>query len=283
MNALSRISKAGPGERRGPNRLDPKIEAVFRRILVSARAAGAEKLEAWKKPEREFRRLAQRDYVRALRRNMGYRELKTVLSAMEKILVRLGGDRYAWGSLEGMRTAADSLALHFKAEPYGGDEGMALRGFYADKDSRTLQRPLIFVNTSHAPIAVSATFCHEFAHYLSSELLRSERQPLHFFYDSAYESHLDDPAELVADSLVALRAYPREFALRLFATPWNWGLVGRIGSLPGHAFEEIRIYLKRATGFDFPPDLPAFQNIHYLYGMIHYAKLRWALLVEYNL
>ena len=265
------------------DKLDPQIEAVFRQILASARATGANNLEAWKKPERDLRRLAKRDYVKALRRNVVYRELKTVSSALEKILARLGGDRYTWGSIEGMRSAAGSLALHFKAERYGGDEGMALRGFYADKDSRTLQRPLIFVNTSHAPIAVSATFCHEFAHYLSAEVLRSRRQPLHFFYDSAYASHLDDPAELVADSLVALRAYPREFALKLFETPWNWGLVGRIGSLPGHAFEEIRMYLKRATGFDFSPDLPALQNMHYLSGVIHYAKLRWALLIEYDL
>ena len=61
------------------DRLDPKIEAVFRRILASAQDTGADKLEAWKKPERDLRRLAKRDYVRALRRNIGYRELKTRL------------------------------------------------------------------------------------------------------------------------------------------------------------------------------------------------------------
>ena len=137
------------------DKLDPKIEAVFRRILASARATGADKLGAWKKPERDLRRLAKRDYVRALRRNIGYRELKTVTAALEDTVARLDGGRYAWGSLEAMRIAAGSLALHFKAEPYGGDEGLALRGFYADKNSRTLRHPLIFVNTSHAPIAVS--------------------------------------------------------------------------------------------------------------------------------
>lgn len=265
------------------DKLDPKIEAVFRRILASARASGADQLEAWKKPERDLRRLAKRDYVRALRRNIGYRELKTVTAALEDTVARLDGGRYAWGSLEAMRMAAGSLALHFKAEPYGGDEGLALRGFYVDKNSRTLRHPLIFVNTSHAPIAVSTTFCHEFAHYLTAGLLGSGRHSLHFFYDSAYASHLDDPTELVADSLVALQAYPRELALKLFKTPWNWGLVGRIGSLPGHAFEQSRLHLKRASGFDFPAELPALQNMHYLSGMIHYAKLRWALLIEYNL
>jgi len=265
------------------DKLEPEIEAVFQRILASSKRAGADQLDAWNKPERDFRRLVKRDYVRALRRNVGCRELKTLLLAVEKILARRGGDVQAWGSLEAMRATAAGFPLHFKAEPYGGDEGLALRGFYADKDSRTLRRPLIFVNTSHVPIAVSATFCHEFAHYLTAELLESQPESLHFFYDAAYASHLDDPVELVADAIVALRAYSRGLARQIFKTPWSWGLVGRIGSLPGGAFEQVRMHLKRNTGFDFSPDLPALQNIHYLSGMIHYAKLRWALLVEYDL
>ena len=201
---------------------------------------------------------------------------------MQKANERLGGDQLVWGSMEGMRSAAVSFALHFKAEPYEGDEGLALRGFYADKDSQTLQRPLIFVNTSHAPLAVSATFCHEFAHYLTADLLKQGGSSLHLFYDAAYASHLDDPIELIADSSVALQAYPREFAIEIFKTPWNWCLVGQAASLPGQAFEEVRMRLKLG-GFDFPRELPALQNIHYLVGMIHYAKLRWALLVEYDL
>ncbi len=265
------------------DKLDPQIEAVFKRILASAGATGATKLEAWKQPEREIRHLAKRDYVRALRRNLVYRELKAVLSALDKVFAPLDDGRYAWGSLEGMRVAAETCSLHFKAEPYGGDEGLPLRGFYADKGARTLRHPLIFINTAHAPIAIAATFCHELAHYLTAEVLRNERQSVHLFHDSAYASHLGDPVELIADSLVALRAYPREFALKLFKTAWNWGLVGRIGSLPANSFEQIRVQLKQASGFDFPAELPALQNIHYLCGMIHYAKLRWALLVEYDL
>ncbi len=264
------------------DKLDPKIEAVFRQILASARTTGTDKLEAWRKPERELRRLAKRDYVRALRRNVGYRELKTLLSAVEKTLGRAGAD---WHTLtvETMRSLATSFSLHFKAGPYGGDEGLALRGFYADRDSWTLQRPLIFVNTSHVLIARAATFCHEFAHYLTVEMLNQGRQPLHTFYDADYASHLDDPFELIADASVAFRAYSRETALALFKTPWNWGLVGRVGNLPGDTFERVRVTFKQASGFDFSPDLPAMQNMHYLCGLIHYAKLRWALLVEYDL
>ncbi len=262
---------------------DPQIEAVFRQILASARENGTDKLEAWRKPEREFHRLARHDYVRALRRNIGYRELKTLLSAVEKILGRSGADWHTLTSVEAMRSLAAKFSLHFKAEPYGGDEGLVLRGFYADRDSWTLQNALIFVNTSHVSIALAATFCHEFAHHLTVEMLNQGRQPLHTFYYADYASHLDDPVELIADASVAFRAYSRETALALFKTPWNWGLVGRVGNLPGDGFEQVRAAFKQFSGFDFPPELPALQNMHYLCGMIHYAKLRWALLVEYDL
>ena len=265
------------------DKLDPKIEAVFRRILASSKAAGAGQLEAWKKPEQDFRRLVKRDYVRALRRNIGYRELKTLLLAVEKILGRPGTDWHTLGSVEAMRSLAARFSLHFKAAPYGGDEGLALRGFYADRDSWQLQHPLIFVNTSHVLIALAATFCHEFAHYLTVEMLNEGRQPLHTFYDADYASHLDDPFELIADAAVAFRGYSRENALAIFKTQWNSGLVGRAGNLPGGAFDQILAKFKKTGGFDFAADLPAVQNMHYLCGMVHYAKLRWALLVEYDI
>ncbi len=178
---------------------------------------------------------------------------------------------------------ASRHGLHFQAGPFEGAEGLALRGFYAEADRWNLERPLIYVNSAHVPLAVAATFCHEFTHYLSSRLLDAEPQPMHFFYDTAYASHLDDPAELAADAIVTLRGYPRASAVEIFATPWNWGLVARTGSLTGEAFEQVRVHFRKRGRFDFPLTLPAHQNLHYLAGMIHYAKLRWALLAEYDL
>jgi hypothetical protein len=260
-----------------------KIDLLFRRILASARESGADQVKEWRNPERDFRRLVERDYVRVLRRHLGYREVKQLYAAVDRLLVRAGGDIIVWGSLEGMRQMAASSSLHFKAEPYEGDEGMALRGFYVDKDPQVLERPLIYVNTAHAPIAVSATFCHEFAHYLTAELIETEPKPVHFFYDGAYASHLDDPVELAADAIVSLRAYPRIVADQFFRTPWDRGLVAKIGGMGDDIFEQVRTYLKDSTGFDFVAGVPALQNMHYLSGMIHYAKLRMALLAEYDL
>jgi len=57
----------------------------------------------------------------------------------------------------------------------------------------------------------------------------------------------------------------------------------RDGQLADQAFTRIREHVRELVGFDFGASLPAGQSFNYLTGMIHYAKLRWALLVEYDL
>lgn len=181
-----------------------------------------------------------------------------------------------------LRRLASDLRFHLKAEPYEGPEGLALLGFYVDKHHQMLQRPLIYLNTAHVPAAVTVAFCHEFGHYLTAKLFKLWDEPVHLYFDADYASHLNDPVELAADALAAIRCYPVEIARQIFATPWNWGLVARTGRLTGDAFDKVRAYIG-SHGFDFSPDLPVQQNVNYLAGMIHYAKLRWALLAEYDL
>lgn len=160
---------------------------------------------------------------------------------------------------------------------------MALRGFYVEKRRRLLKRPLIYVNTAHQPGAVSSTFCHELGHHLTSQLFETPNEGVHFFFDADYAAHLDDPLELAADVLVSLAGYPDAAARRLFSTPWNWGLVARTGKLSEEVFAGVRNHAERRLGIDFTSKWPAKQRLNYLAGMIHYAKLRWALLAEYDL
>ena len=69
---------------------------------------------------------------------------------------------------------------------------------------------LIYLNTAHHPAAVGATFCHEVGHHLALNILRhADERPVHYFFDAAYSSHLDDPVELTADVLVSIAAYPK--------------------------------------------------------------------------
>jgi hypothetical protein len=61
------------------------------------------------------------------------------------------------------------------------------------------------------------------------------------------------------------------------------GVVPPFGARGSQAFGTVRKYLRTRYGFDFAAALPAARKLHYLTGMIHYARLREALLAEYDL
>jgi len=119
---------------------------------------------------------------------------------------------------------------------------------------------------------------------MSSELLGDkEETPVHFFFDADYASHLEEPSELAADVMVSIAGYPQPIARKIFAAPWEWGLVAKAKDMTEAALAEVRGHLKCVYGFDLMERIPAPQRLHYLSGMIHYAKLRWALLAEYEI
>ena len=267
-----------------PVSMEGRIEKMVTRILAETRGKEAEKIEAWKKPSSDIRRLVRRDYVRSLRRNLPYRELRALVDAFSEKLPGFNREIVGMMPVEQLAAWAESLDLHFKAAPNTGDEGLALRGFYVTRKKGILKRPLIYVNTAHHPLAVSSTFCHEVGHHMSSELLGDkEETPVHFFFDADYASHLEEPSELAADVMVSIAGYPQPIARKIFAAPWEWGLVAKAKDMTEAALAEVRGHLKCVYGFDLMERIPAPQRLHYLSGMIHYAKLRWALLAEYEI
>jgi hypothetical protein len=260
-----------------------RIEKMVARILAETSEKESYQIEAWRKPADDIKRLVRHDYVRSVRRNLPYRDLKTLKSAFE-FLPDFNRKVIGMMPTEQLAGIATDFKLHFNASPNVGEEGMALRGFYITRNESILKQPLIYVNTAHQPIAISATFCHELAHHMSTELLgKDENTPVHFFFDADYASHLDEPNELAADAMVSIAGYPEPVARRIFATEWKWGLVAKAKDMTEAALAEVRGHLKRAYGFDVMELVAANQRLHYLSGMIHYAKLRWALLAEYDI
>ena len=260
------------------------IERMVTRILSETPDQAAGKLAAWKKPTVDLRRLVRHDYVKSLRKRLPYHALKAVIAGFNDLLP--GFNREIVGVMPTSQLAewADTLDLHLKAAPNEGDEGLALRGFYVTPQEGSLKRPLIYVNTAHHPLAVSSTFCHEVGHHMSSEILgEHDSAPVHFFIDADYASHLEEPAELAADVMVSIAGYPEPVARKIFATTWEWGVVAQAKDLTEAALSEVRRHIKDAYGFDFTERIPPTQLLHYLSGMIHYAKLRWALLAEYDI
>ncbi len=262
---------------------EARIEEMIARILSETHDKEAGKIAAWKKPTDDLRRLVRHDYVRSLRKNLPYRELTALVAGFTDLLP--GFNRQFVGMMPTYQLAeyAANLNLHFKAAPNEGDDGLALRGFYLTRKEGILKRPLIYVNTAHHPLAVSSTFCHEVGHHMSSEILgEDEHTPVHFFFDADYASHLEEPGELAADVMVSIAGYPEPIARRIFSTEWE-GLVAKAKDLSEDALLDVRSHLKKAYNFQLTDQIPAPQMLHYLSGMIHYAKLRWALLVEYDI
>ena len=259
------------------------IETFVNEILANASADGALELSAWRKPEKAFHRLTQRDYVRDLRRNLSYRQLRTLLEAVDETLPRLNREPLDLMPIKQQAQLAAQLGLHFKAAPHTDSEGLALRGFYVNKLQEVLKRPLIYVNTAHPPVVVSTTFCHELGHHFAADILEPRHQKVHLFFDADYSEHLSDPAELAADVLVSLAGYPRPVASKIFPQTMDWRLVASTRSLSDAAFSEIRAHLKKVYGFDLSAGISPRQTLNHLAGVIHYAKLRWALLAEYDI
>ena len=259
------------------------VDTLVEEILRRAHKVGRKDLEAWRKPQRELRELARLDYVRVIRPALDYHALHAIIREARKIWPQLNREQPRVGTLNQLAAISSDLRIHLQAAPYRGPEGMAVRGFYVDKTPKMLKHPLIYLNTAHHPGAVSTTFMHEMGHHLTAKVTGHATDGVHYFFHGGYRNHLGEPAELAADALVSLAAYPEPIARRIFAAPWDWGLVARAGRLPDQVFAQIRKYARELTGFNFGASLPPGQSFNYLTGMIHYAKLRWALLVEYDL
>jgi hypothetical protein len=80
--------------------------------------------------------------------------------------------------------------------------------------------------------------------------------------------------------VVALAGYPKAAARAIFSTRRR--TLAKKGGLDSTLIERIREHLGSSYDFDFSAALSPHQNLQYLAGMLHYAKLRAALLEQYD-
>jgi hypothetical protein len=165
--------------------------------------------------------------------------------------------------------------IEVRAEPYVVGAGLALRGFFCRTALSNRRKFLIFLNTAHFPAAVATTFGHELGHYLYGSMV-GEHQPMSTLIEGDFIRHLKSESEFFADSLVALAAYPRPLIK----------LLGPAEDLrPGKA-QSFLTRVKKAHdvvgsrfNFDFFANgMSAASRVRYLTSMIHFFKLRRALL-----
>jgi hypothetical protein len=228
----------------------------------------------------DFAAIMRRDYARALDTHFSKREMRAIVMALQFALPGLNRRQFKPKPVYDLVELASSFGADFRADAFTGPEGMTLFGFYA-KERR---RPLICVNAAQHPAAVAAAFWHELGHHLTSRIFKMAQEPVEFSFKSDFESHLDDPMELIADILVSLAAYPQSVARWMSGNHTQArAQTNRIALLTDGAFSRTRTHLRRLTGFDFQAQIPPTENLSYLAGMIHFAKLRLSLLAGYDL
>jgi hypothetical protein len=233
--------------------------------------------------QQDFKRLAALDYCRHARECFeapALREL--ILLTRNEVWPHLNREQMRPRPTKFLAGLSSNLGVDLRAYPQPGPLGLGLRGFYVNAGHRPLKRPLIYVNTAHVQAAIVSTFCHEIGHHLGAEIFGT-RRPASFFFYTGYEDHLRDPVELAADILVSLAAYPQNVARRIFGDPQKERLPATDQELTETILQRVIAHMRDHFGLNLCRISSTEQRLQYLAGLIHYAKLRWALLAEYRI
>jgi hypothetical protein len=177
------------------------------------------------------------------------------------------------------RWSSFGVDFKFASLPWRG--GLSLLGFYVNKIDRVRMRPLIFVNTAHHPAVVGVALDHEMGHHLTSQIFAASEHA-HPLSQTGFEEHLAEPAELAADTLVSLGIFPAPIARTLFHGTNRVAARDRSNELSDQAFAKLLEYIANRYGFRFDHIRGVKKRFQALAALVHYAKLRRALLDQYN-
>lgn len=232
----------------------------------------------------EIRFLEEHDYGPPLRRSLGRSEVREIVAeSRSAVWPHLNDESVKLVSPREFTRLWSGLGVQFRLANLSGAEGLALLGFYVRKMGGS-RLPLICVNTAHHPAAVGAAFSHEMGHHLTGMLFDSRKEHAQFLTYTAYGEHLDDPEELAADILVSLGVFPEGIARKIFEEPEK----RKPSRSPAEELRDsvcarVLRYFKSRYGLSFGEQLPSTRKLQYLAGLIHFAKLRRALLTEYDI
>ena len=232
----------------------------------------------------EIQSLEREDYGHSLRRSLGRSEVREIIAeARSSVWPRLNAESVRLVSPTEFTRLWSRVGVQFKLASLRGTEGLALLGFYV-REMGGSRLPLICVNTAHHPAAIGAAFSHEMGHHLVGRLFDSHKQHAQLLTYTAYGEHLDDPEELGADVLVSLGVFPEGIARKIFLKPGKLKQSGSAAAeLQDSVSAKVLEYFEGKFSLTFGGQLPSTRKLHYLAGVIHFAKLRRALLTEYGI
>jgi hypothetical protein len=239
---------------------------------------------AYRSADAEIRALARNDYGLPLRKSLSRSEVREIIAeARSTVWPHLNDEYVRLVSPAEFKRHWSDLGVQFQLAKLTGPEGSALLGFYVREMGRS-RLPLICVNTAHHPAAIGAAFSHEMGHHLVGRLFDSHKKHAQLLSYTAYREHLADPEELAADILVSLGVFPEAIARKIFLEPRQARQSkSAAAELPDSVSTTVLKYFEGRFGLSFGPRLPSAKKLQYLAGVIHFAKLRRALLTEYDI
>jgi hypothetical protein len=258
----------------------PRILGLTSDIVGSTETAPSVGVDAHTATPREIARLWAVDYGPALRACLSRAEVREIVGeGRRKAWPHLNQESVRLGSLEQFAQRASELGADFRIASMPWPSGLAVMGFYLGKDSGLENRPLICVNGAHHPAAVGTAFLHEVGHHVTADLFSMRNDTVQLSRQTGYEGHLSAPRELAADVLVSLGIYPQSMAAKLLD-------VTSARRSPAARAESPAAKLVTATagryGLAFDR-LPVQKRLQYEAGLVHFTRLRQALLEEYGL
>jgi hypothetical protein len=228
--------------------------------------------------EAYIRKVAALDYGAAVRKHFDGPQLRQMLKEMHNTLPTLNREVYRITELGGLSRKAAHLGVVLQAHPFKGSDATGLRGFYVN-EAEILKRPLIWVNTATHPVAMAASFWHEVGHHLTNRIWGIRHHPISLSMGPDYRDDLADPKEIAADMVRVLAGYPQATARSLFGGPDMEALSHNVDQL----VFKVLPHVQAVMGLDFQSRFSARENLYYLGGIIHVAKLRITLLSEYGI
>jgi hypothetical protein len=263
----------------GSNKHGSMLDALVREVSGPRKPAVGRGASAPRTLRAELTRIARRDYGEALRQCLSRWEIREIVGegknrvwpALNRAPVTLVAPREFVRRWSG-------FGVDFKFAPLEWKKGLSLLGFYVKKTDQLRPRPLIFVNTAHHPGLVGVALEHEMGHHLTSRIFGSSEQATHALSLTGFEEHLVDPAELAADTLVSLGIFPAPIAQKLFDKATDKGGTDLSDSI----FQKVLGYIANRYQFTFEQIQEAEKKSQALAALVHYTKLRRALLDEYG-
>jgi hypothetical protein len=252
------------------------VDGPIRDVLESnARLQHGLSISALSSARREIKTIAKSDYAAPLRKAFHRSQIKELIREAR---------RFVWPNLNHEPLKIDSprefverygdLGVQVKFAKPSARELDGLLGFYV-RENPGLKRPLIWINVAKHRVVMSAAFAHEMGHHLSSRIFGARGEDLHFLY-MRYADHLRQAPEMAADLFVSLGCLPRHVVAGFSGPSRNRSATNNEKPSPLRYFQDQ--YQIRFDGSMSPTD-----EVQCLAGMLHYTKLRQAILTEFDI